>query len=101
MNNQSDERQLVKNNQKSHSQIIIDKIRDLRFFYERVYGAVTRRASIGKEKLHTLSIGGGGYVFPRYILDLWPGSVTEVVEIDPAVTKAAMQAFGLSKDTPI
>jgi len=96
-----DERQFVQDNLKSHSQIIMDNIRDLRFFYIRVYGAVTRRASEGREKLKTLSIGGGGYVFPRYILDMWPGSSVDVAEIDPAVTEAAMQAFGLPRDTPI
>jgi spermidine synthase len=101
LSKQPDERQFVQDNLKSHSQIIMGKIRDLRFFYVRVYGAVTRRAAVGKEKLRTLTIGGGGYVFPRYILDLWPGSSVDVAEIDPAVTEAAMQAFGLPRDTPI
>jgi spermidine synthase/MFS family permease len=101
MSKQPDERQFVQDNQKSHSQIIMGKIRDLRFFYVRVYGAVTRRAAAGKEKLCTLTIGGGGYVFPRYILDVWPGSSVDVAEIDPAVTEASMQAFGLPRDTPI
>ncbi len=101
LSKQPDERQFVQDNLKSHSQIIMGKIRDLRFFYVRVYGAATRRAAAGKEKLHTLSIGGGGYVFPRYILDLWPGSSVDVAEIDPAVTEAATQAFGLPRDTPI
>jgi spermidine synthase len=101
LSKQPDERQFVQDNLKSHSQIMMGKIRDLRFFYVRVYGAVTRRAAAGKEKLLTLSIGGGGYVFPRYILDLWPGSSVDVAEIDPAVTEAATQAFGLPRDTPI
>jgi predicted membrane-bound spermidine synthase len=101
LSKQPDERQFVQDNLKSHSQIIMGEIRNLRFFYVRVYGAVTRRAAAGKEKLHTLSIGGGGYVFPRYILDLWPGSSVDVAEIDPVVTEAATQEFGLSKDTPI
>jgi spermidine synthase len=101
LNKQPDERQFVQDNIKTHSQIIMGRIRDLQFFYVRVYGAVTRRAAANKEKLHTLSIGGGGYVFPRYILDLWPGSSVDVAEIDPAVTEAAKQAFGLPRDTPI
>ncbi len=32
---------------------------------------------------------------------MWPGSQVDVVEIDPAVTKAAIQAFGLPRDTSI
>jgi len=98
---QPDERQFVQDNLKSHSQIIMGKIRDLCFFYVRVYGAVTRTAAVGKEMLHTLTIGGGGYVFPRYILDVWPSSNVDVAEIDPAVTETAIQAFGLPRDTPI
>jgi spermidine synthase len=98
---QPDERQFVQDNLKSHSRIIMGKIRDLRYFYARVYGAITRRAAGSKEKLRTLTIGGGGYVFPRYILDVWPGSSVDVAEIDPAVTEAATRAFGLPRDTPI
>ena len=101
LSEEPDERQFIQDNLKSHSQIIMNRIRDLRFFYTRVYGAVTRRAATGKESIHTLSIGGGGYVFPRYILDVWPGSSVEVAEIDPAVTEAATRAFGLPRDTPI
>jgi spermidine synthase len=48
-----------------------------------------------------MAIGGGGYVFPRYIEKVWPGSRIDVIEIDPDVTRAAMQAFGLAKNTTI
>ncbi len=98
---QPDERQFTEDNLKNHSRLIMGNIRDLRLFYFKVYGAVTRRLAPNKTKLSTLSIGGGGYVFPRYILDVWPGSRVDVVEIDPAVTQAAKQAFGLSQDSPI
>jgi tetratricopeptide (TPR) repeat protein/MFS family permease len=98
---QPDERELVEDNMRSQSRLIMISIRDLRFFYTQVYGAVTHRAAKGKEKLRTLSIGGGGYVFPRYILDVWPGSEADVAEIDPAVTEAAILAFGLPADTII
>jgi tetratricopeptide (TPR) repeat protein len=40
-------------------------------------------------------IGGGGYVFPRYLKTVWPTSAVDVVEIDPGVTRAARAAFGL------
>ena len=101
MSKQPDERLFMEDNLESHSRIIMDRVRDLRLFYTQVYGAVTQQAANRKEKLCTLTIGGGGYVFPRYILDVWPGSQVDVVEIDPAVTKAATQAFGLSPNTPI
>ncbi|MFH0796598.1 MAG: fused MFS/spermidine synthase [Candidatus Omnitrophota bacterium] len=42
-----------------------------------------------------LVIGGGAYVFPRYLERFYPGSHIEVVEIDPAVTRTAIQFFSL------
>ena len=84
-----------------HSEIIMGDIRNLKSFYEQVYAMVTHRLSREKNKLSTFSIGGGGYIIPRYIEDVWPGSNIDVAEIDPAVTAAAIQAFGLSKDSII
>jgi len=84
-----------------HSEIIMDDILNLQYSYEQIYAAVTHQLSQDKNKLSVLVIGGGGYVFPRYIEKLWPGSRVDVAEIDPAVTEAAMQAFGLEKDTSI
>ena len=84
-----------------HSRIIMGDIRDLRSFYAQAYAVMTHRLSRGKNKLSTFSIGGGGYIFPRYIEQLWPGSQIDVAEIDPAVTEAAIQAFGFAKDSAI
>lgn len=84
-----------------HSEIIMGDILDLQYSYEKIYAAVTHLLSKGGDKLSVLVIGGGGYVFPRYIEKVWPGSRTDVVEIDPGVTEAAMQAFGLERDTSI
>jgi len=83
----------------SHSCINMADITDLRYPYEPVYAGVTHRFSRNRQHLSTLTIGGGGYVFPRYIEEVWPGSRIDVVEIDPGVTEAAMQAFGLARDT--
>jgi len=84
-----------------HSEIIMGNTTDLYYSYAPIFAAATVRLSAGKDKLSTLFIGGGGYVFPRYIESVWPGSHIDVVEIDPAVTQAAMQAFGLDPDTAI
>ena len=85
----------------THSRIVMGDITDLQYFYTKIYAATTRVLSTDKEKLSVMVIGGGGYVYPRYVEKMWPGSLIEVVEIDPGVTKAAMQAFGLERDTTI
>ncbi|MHC4631157.1 MAG: fused MFS/spermidine synthase [Planctomycetota bacterium] len=84
-----------------HSDMVMGDILDLKYSYAQIYAAVTHLLSQDKSKLSVLVIGGGGYVFPRYIEEVWPGSRIDVVEIDPGVTEAAMQAFGLKPDTPI
>ncbi len=84
-----------------HSEIAMDDISDLRYFYAKIYAAVTEGLSAEKKRLSTLNIGGGGYVFPRYLQSLWPKSRIDVAEIDPSVTEAAIQAFGLDRNTEI
>jgi tetratricopeptide (TPR) repeat protein len=84
-----------------HSEILMNDLLNLQYSYAKVYAAVTDGLSKNKEKLSVMAIGGGGYVFPRYIEKSWPGSRIDVAEIDPDVTKAAMKAFGLEKNTTI
>ncbi|MCK4751905.1 MAG: fused MFS/spermidine synthase [Planctomycetes bacterium] len=84
-----------------HSRIDMGNILDLQYFYTNIYAAVTDKLSSGKEKLSVMVIGGGGYVYPRYIEKVWPGSNIDVVEIDPGVTEAAIVAFGLDRNTSI
>jgi tetratricopeptide (TPR) repeat protein/MFS family permease len=84
-----------------HGSILMNDILNLQYFYTKIYAAVTEGLSENKKKLCVMAIGGGGYVFPRYIEKVWPGSRIDVVEIDPAVTEAAMRAFGLQRNTTI
>lgn len=42
-----------------------------------------------------LVIGGGGYTFPRYIMETMPEGRVDVVEIDPKVTQVAREQLGL------
>ena len=72
--------------------------------YENVYAGVTEAAVRdwpAERKPRALMLGGGGFVFPRWMLRRWPGSYIEVAEIDPEVTRAAHEAFGLPANTPI
>ncbi len=84
-----------------HSEMVMDDILNLRYSYERIYAAATNLLRKDKNKLSVLVIGGGGYVFPRYIEKVWPGSRVDVVEIDPGVTEAVFKAFGMESDTSI
>ena len=84
-----------------HSQISMDDPGRLHYGYVQIFSALTRQRAGGRAGLRTLTIGGGGYVFPRYLEMNWPQSVIDVVEIDPAVTRAARLAFGLPDDSGI
>jgi spermidine synthase/Flp pilus assembly protein TadD len=95
-----DKREMVQDKGRQ-STLIVNNITDLQGSYMPIYAAITHRLSQDKSKLSVLAIGGGGYVFPRYVEQVWPGSRVDVVEIDPAVTEAAMQAFGLPRDSKI
>ena len=84
-----------------HSEMVMGDIMDLKYSYERIYAAATNMLSSDSGRLSALVIGGGGYVFPRYIEKVRPGSRIDVVEIDPGVTEAVYNAFGMERDTPI
>ncbi len=62
----------------THNSIRMDDITDLQYPYEQIHAAITHRLSKDKEKLSVLVIGGGGYVFPRYVEKVWPGSRVDV-----------------------
>ena len=82
-----------------HSVMDPDDPLSLRYRYDKVFAAITLRLRKEGEGLDSLTIGGGGYTFPRYLEHAFPGSRTDVVEIDPEVTKAAKVASGLPETT--
>ncbi|UCE99840.1 MAG: fused MFS/spermidine synthase [Planctomycetota bacterium] len=84
-----------------HSEIAMADIDELRYFYTKIYAGITHGLSKEKDRLSVMVIGGGGYVYPRYIEKHWPDSRIDVAEIDPGVTEAAMRAFGLKRNTSI
>jgi len=84
-----------------HSVIDMEDLDNLLYFHTVVFAALTHGLTEEGQTLSVMHIGGGGYVFPQYIEKHWPESRNDVVEIDPGVTEAAMQAFGLARDTTI
>lgn len=48
-------------------------------------------------RVNALFLGGGGFIFPRWVLEHFPGSEhLDVAELDPAVLKAVISQFGFS-----
>lgn len=87
-----------------HAFVSLDDPDRLIYDYEQTYAGLTEAVLEGWSKPRgprALCLGGGGFVFPRWLARHWPESHVEVAEIDPAVTRAAFEAFGLERDTPI
>jgi spermidine synthase/Tfp pilus assembly protein PilF len=81
-----------------HSAAVMGDITNMQYEYERIFAAVTEQAVKESENPAFLTIGGGGFVFPRYLKHYWPAGKVDVVEIDPEVPKAAIAAFWLEKN---
>jgi tetratricopeptide (TPR) repeat protein len=85
-----------------HSQVLMNEPANIDFSgqygYLKIYSALTHYLTKGKQDSSFLVLGGGGYVFPRYLQKAYPKSRIDVVEIDPAVTEAAILALGLPKE---
>jgi spermidine synthase len=78
-----------------HSQWTVGDLNQLHYGYLKIFSALTEQRFGLQQPLRNLTIGGGGYVFPRYLNMRWPNAISDVVEIDEAVTTAALEAFGL------
>jgi spermidine synthase len=64
------------------------------FAYHRAFGRVF---DLVPNVRRLLSIGGGGFAFPKYVAEKHPATVTDVVEIDPAVIDVARRWFYLDE----
>jgi spermidine synthase len=84
-----------------HSYVVLDDPTVLGYGYERAYAELTQTHAAGRMSLDTLFIGGGGYTFPRYVEAVYPQATVDVIEIDPAVTRATYEHLGLSRATRI
>ncbi|MFC1992111.1 fused MFS/spermidine synthase [Chloroflexota bacterium] len=83
------------------SYIIMEDPTTLVYGYTRVFGEIVKYIGRGNPAPRVLHLGGGAYSFSRYMEAVYPGSVNEVVEIDPAVTQVAYEELGLPLDTSI
>lgn len=95
-----DKREFIQDKLK-HSEIDMDNPDNLLYFYTHIYASITHGLRPEPDPINVMVIGGGGYVYPRYVEKHWPGSQVDVVEIDAGVTEAAHAALGLPRDTSI
>ena len=81
-----------------HAYIPTDDITNLIYDYESVYAAITERVARTDRSLRAFFIGGGGFVYPRYMEASYPMARIDVAEIDPAVKAAAQAVLDLPPD---
>jgi spermidine synthase len=84
-----------------HSYVCKENPLHIEYEYERIYADVLKWKYRRNDRFKTLTIGGGGYTFPRYMEVYYPNAQIDVVEIDPEVTKVVYEHLGLPKETRI
>ncbi|HPB37239.1 MAG TPA: fused MFS/spermidine synthase [Syntrophorhabdus sp.] len=84
-----------------HSYVCLENPFHIEYEYERIYSDVLKWKFRKNEDFKSLTIGGGGYTFPRYMELFYPNAQIDVVEIDPEVTKIVYNHLGLSANTRI
>lgn len=64
----------------------------------QVIEALAAAHGAGRERpLRVLVMGGGGYSLPKYLAAYVPAARTDVVEVDPAITRLARERFFLDE----
>ena len=81
-----------------HSYVSSTDVTHMIYDYETIYAAIVGRLAPPGRPLRSLFIGGGGFVFPRYMEAVYPIAGIDVAEIDPAVKRAANRALYLPPD---
>jgi len=86
----------------THSIVDLDDPTYLHYPHEQFQvEAVVAQKEQSPAEQRVLVIGGGGYTFPRCVRTTIPTCKVDVVEIDPAVTKAAYDHLGLERSLGI
>ncbi len=77
-----------------HSYVYLGDPTRLQFTYTRLLAAAidTQTASGPLDAVH---VGGGGFTMPRWLEATRPGSVSDVVELDPSLVELARDELGL------
>jgi spermidine synthase len=80
-----------------HSKISHES-RELGYDYEATYAVAAEylKNRLSGQPMRALFIGGGGYVLPKYMEEVYPDAQLTVSEIDPGVTRANIEYLGLN-----
>lgn len=81
-----------------HSYVDLEDPTHLEFRYAQIFGAVLD-THLPEGPGNSLSIGGGGFTFPRYVSSIRPGGLNTVLELDPAIVDIAAAELGLDPST--
>ncbi|HVN96932.1 MAG TPA: fused MFS/spermidine synthase [Syntrophorhabdaceae bacterium] len=84
-----------------HSYVNLGNPLHIEYEYERIYADVLKWRFKKETGFKSLTIGGGGYTFPRYMEVYYPNAHIDVVEIDPLVTKVAYDELKMPRNTRI
>jgi spermidine synthase len=84
-----------------HSYVCLEDPTHIEYEYERIYAEVMKWRFDQNTAFKSLSIGGGGYTFPRYMEITYPDAQIDVAEIDPMITKLVYEQLGLPASTRI
>jgi len=84
-----------------HSYVDLTNPLHIEYEYERIYSDVLKWKFNENNEFTSLTIGGGGYTFPRYMEITYPKAHIDVVEIDPQVTQVVYEHLNMPKDTRI
>jgi spermidine synthase len=84
-----------------HSYVNLNDPLHIEYPYEKIYSEVFHWKFGKGSAFQSLTIGGGGYTFPRYMEAFYPNSGIDVVEIDPGVSRVAYTHLGLPVSTRI
>jgi hypothetical protein len=83
-----------------HSFVFPDDPTAFSYDYLRTFSDIVSHVTMENRTPSVLHLGGG-YSFPKYMEVIYPGSINEVGEIDPAVTQVAYEELGLPQETSI
>lgn len=88
-------REMVTGPKGRQSAMYLDDTTELALPYTRFYRLVEHYRPTMKSML---VLGGGGFSFPKYALDHYPGVAIDVVELDAGITALARSHFELKDD---